>query len=336
MRALKRGLDMDGKILVTGATGFTGRALCERLLRNGETVVVLARPSHRLREIEALGAEVRVVDMADERQVLDRFEPFKQIFHIAAAFRTEHNHIDEFRRANVTVTRCLLSAAMRTRSGRFVYCSTVGVQGEIVDPPADEAYRYSPGDDYQQSKMEAELLVLEHFKRGLTGTVVRPVGIYGPGDTRFLKLFRPVSRGRFVMIGSGEVLYQLTYIDDLIQGFVLAGERPEAVGEIFTIGGAEYSTLNQLVATIAEVTGAPLVRWHVPYAPVHAAAVISAAVSRVLGVNPILFPRRVEFFKKPRAFSIDKARRLLGYTPAFNLSAGIQSTADWYRRAGWI
>lgn len=327
---------MSDKILVTGATGFTGRALCEKLARDGEQVVVFARPSSRVEGLRAAGFEVRVLDLADEDQVRRHFEPFRKIFHIAAAFRTEHDHIDEFRKANVTATRCLMDAALAAGCGRFVHCSTVGVQGEIENPPADEEYRYLPGDHYQQSKMEGELLVLEYFKKGLAGSIVRPVGIYGPGDTRFLKLFRPISRGKFVMIGSGEVLYHMTYIDDLVQGFLLAGEKEEALGQVFTVGGPRYTTLNELVGEIARVTGGPPVRFRIPYAPVHAAAVVCAAACKVLRVNPPLYPRRVEFFKKPRAFRIDKARRLLGYEPTVDLSEGLSRTAAWYRSEGLI
>lgn len=328
---------MTHKILITGATGFTGRALCERLVRDGREVVVFARSSGNIEPLCKLGLDVRVLDMTDERQVRSAYEPFGKIFHIAAAFRTEHDHIDEFRRANVTVTQRLMDAALEFKCGRFVHCSTVGVQGGIDDPPADESYRYKPGDHYQQSKMEGEQLVLDYFRdKGLVGSVVRPVGIYGPGDTRFLKLFRPISRGRFVMIGSGKTLYHLTYIDDLVEGFLLAGEKEEAVGEIFTIGGRRYTTLNELVNLIARVSGAPPVRWRIPYAPVHVAAVACAGISRVLGVNPVLYPRRVEFFAKSRAFSIEKARRLLGYEPRVDLEEGLRRTAEWYREQGWI
>ncbi len=327
---------MNPKILVTGGTGFTGHALCQRLAQQGETVVAFVRPSSRTDALRDLGVDIRTLDMADPAQVRDAFEPFQKIFHIAAAFRTEHDHLDEFRRANVEVTRCLMDAALQTGAGRFVHCSTVGVQGEIDDPPADESYRYKPGDHYQQSKMEGEQLVLDYFQRGLVGTVVRPVGIYGPDDTRFLKLFRPIARRRFVMIGSGRSLYHLTYIDDLVDGFLLAGERPEALGEVFTIGGPRYTTLRELVDAIADAVGVARPRLSIPYWPVHLAAEIVPRLCRPFRIPPPIYPRRVEFFAKSRAFSIDKARRLLGYAPQVDLADGLRRTAEGYRQKGWI
>jgi nucleoside-diphosphate-sugar epimerase len=327
---------MSGKILLTGATGFTGNALCERLVRDGETVVVFARPSSKVEALRKLGVEIRTLDMTDARQVKDAFEPFKKIFHIAAAFRTEHDDIGEFRQVNVVATQRLMDAALEFGCGRFVHCSTVGVQGEIEAPPADETYRYKPGDHYQQSKMEGEKLVLEYFRRGLVGAVVRPVGIYGPDDTRFLKLFRPIGRGRFVMIGNGKSLYHLTYIDDLVDGFLLASEHPKAIGEVFTIGGARYTTLRELVDAIADALEVAHPKLAIPYWPVHLAAEIVPRLCKPFGIPPPIYPRRVEFFQKSRAFSIEKARAWLGYDPKVSLAEGLKRTAMGYRNKGWL
>lgn len=320
------------KILVTGATGFTGGALARRLLADGERVTVWARSAERAAPLARLGAEARTLDIADADAVRAAMAPFDEVYHIAAAFRVEHDSLEAFRRVNVTAVRAMLDAARAAGVGRFVHCSTVGVQGEIDDPPADENYRFRPGDFYQQSKMEGELVAREFFGSSLPVSIVRPVGIYGPGDTRFLKLFRPIRRGRFVMIGRGETLYHLTYIDDLVDGFLLAARRPEAIGEVFTMGGPEYTTLNELVAAIAKAVERPPPRWRIPYAPVHALATACAWTCARLGVEPPLYPRRVEFFGKSRAFSIEKARRLLGYAPRVHLAEGLARTAAWYRQ----
>ncbi|MEI6970397.1 MAG: SDR family NAD(P)-dependent oxidoreductase [bacterium] len=327
---------MGDKILVTGASGFTGRALCKRLVSDGATVVAFARNAATVSDLAKAGVEIRIVDIRDARAVRDNFTAFKQVYHIAAAFRTEHEDLDEFRRVNVEGVRNMLLAAKTCGAGRFIHCSTVGVQGDIDDPPAAEDYRFKPGDHYQQTKMEGELLAREYFSAGLPGTVVRPVGIHGPGDTRFLKLFRSIARGRFVMIGPGTTLYHMTYIDDLVQGFLLAGEKKEALGQVFTIGGPEYTTLNELVSAIACAVGVRPPRLRVPFAPVYWLSLLCPVLCRPFGINPPLYPRRVEFFSKSRAFSIEKARRLLGYDPKVNLHEGLKRTADWYREQGLL
>ncbi|MBP2688604.1 MAG: hypothetical protein H6Q83_791 [Deltaproteobacteria bacterium] len=274
------------KILVTGATGFTGKALSRRLVEGGEQVVAFVRPASDIRELEELGVECLRVDIKNAEDVMDHFAGVSKVFHIAAAYRAEYADHDEFRLVNVEATRNLLEAAKRNAVRRFVHCSTVGVQGRIDHPPADEEYRFLPGDHYQQSKLEGELLARRYFSEGLPGVVVRPVGIYGPGDTRFLKLFKPISKGMFVMIGTGNTLYHLTYIADLVDGFLLCGEKDEALGEV--------------------------------------------------GIAPPLYPRRVEFFYKDRAFSIEKAKRSLGYSPKVGLHEGLAATADWYKEKGMI
>ena len=319
------------KTLVTGASGFTGYNLCQRLLKDGERVVAFVRSTSKTNELKSLGVECRVVDIKDPIQVKDNFSDIDMVYHLAAAYRTELADYDEFRLVNVEATRNLLEAAKVFCVKRFVHCSTVGVQGEIKNPPADENYRMRPGDHYQQSKADGEILARQYFAEGLPGAVVRPVGIYGPGDSRFLKLFRPINRGYFVMIGSGKTLYHMTFIDDLIEGFTLCGRHPRAQGEVFTIGGEDYTTIKELVNLIADVLKKPHPKLKIPYWPVYAAAVFCEKICHLVGISPPLYPRRVEFFHLSRAFKIEKAQRLLGYQPRVSLEEGLSKTAEWYR-----
>jgi nucleoside-diphosphate-sugar epimerase len=324
------------KVLVTGASGFTGKALCQRLTNDGEHVVAFVRSTSKIDELEKMGVECRRIDIKNSAEVQDNFPDVTQVYHVAAAYRAEHADREEFRRVNVEATRNLLDAAKRQRVRRFVHCSTVGVQGEIEEPPADEDYRYKPADHYQESKLEGELLARQYFKEGLSGAVVRPVGIYGPGDTRFLKLFRAIDKGYFVMIGSGKVLYHLTYIDDLVEGIVLAGRRPEALGEVFTIAGKRYTTIRELVDLIADILGKRRAKWRIPFLPVYMAAVACDKLCRPLGITPPIYPRRVEFFHYDRAFTISKAQKLLGFEPKVSLRDGLERTAAWYRANGML
>lgn len=324
------------KVLVTGATGFTGGYLCKRLVKGGEQVVAFVRASSKTKQLEDIGVECRVVDIRDPKSVNDNFHGIDRVYHIAAAWRSEHADRNEFHRVNVEATRNLLEAAKAADIKMFVHCSTVGVQGDINDPPADEEYRFQPGDHYQETKLEGELLARDYFSKGLRGAVFRPVGIYGPGDTRFLKLFRPVKKGTFVMIGSGKTLYHMTYIDDLIDGIILVGTRENALGEVFTLAGGEYTTLGELVNAIADALKKPHPKWRIPFYPVLLASIVCDRVCRTLGIEPFLYPRRVEFFYKDRAFDISKAKRLLGYQPKVSLEEGLKKTADWYKSEGLI
>ena len=171
------------------------------------------------------------------------------MYHIAATYREAGQPDSAYRAINVDGTRHVLEARARGRRARVVHCSTGGVHGHIEHPPANEDAPFDPGDVYQETKLEAEQLAREFGARaGLEVVVARPIGIYGPGDTRFLKMFRGIARGRFPMLGSGEVFYHLTFIDDLVEGFRLCGETPAAAGRTYILAGPRYTTLNELVA----------------------------------------------------------------------------------------
>jgi dihydroflavonol-4-reductase len=324
------------RAIVTGATGFTGQALCKRLIKDGWEVTALVRPSPRVKPLKDLGIQCVAADITSKDSVRRAMQPVDHVFHIAAMFRTEDATVENFRRVNVDAVDNVASAAREAGVGRFIHCSTVGVQGQIDDPPADEEYRIKPNDHYQETKWHGEQVARRHMAEGLPGTVVRPAGIYGPGDTRFLKLYRAIQRGVFYMIGSGKTLYHLTYIDDLVDGFVLAATKPEALGEVFTIAGPRYTTIQEMAETVARILGKKLPRLHVPLWPVKVSAHACEAVCKPLGINPPLYPRRVEFFSMDRGFTTAKAARLLGYQPRFDLEEGLASTAAWYRAEGML
>ncbi|MCK8516812.1 NAD-dependent epimerase/dehydratase family protein [Methylonatrum kenyense] len=324
------------KAIVTGATGFTGSALCRRLVADGWEVTAFVRESPRVAPLRALGIDCVEVDITDVDSVRNAMTPVDCVFHIAALFRTEDVDRKQFKRVNVDAVEYVAGAAWETGVGRFVHCSTVGVQGQIDDPPADETYRPRPNDHYQSTKWQGEQVARRYIENGLPGVVVRPAGIYGPGDMRFLKLFKAIEHNIFVMIGNGKTLYHLTYIDDLIDGFMLAAEKQEALGEVFTIAGPRYTTVQELADTVARILEKKPPRLRVPLWPVQVAAKACEAVCRPFGINPPLYPRRVEFFAMDRAFTTEKAQRLLNYTPRFDIQDGLTASAKWYRKEGLL
>jgi nucleoside-diphosphate-sugar epimerase len=170
----------------------------------------------------------------------------------------------------------------------------------------------------------------------IRGTVFRPSGVCGPRDLRFLKLFKAIAAGRFVMIGSGETLYHMCYIDDLIDGILLCGTKEEAVGNVYIFAGNEAVTLNELVKAIAEVLGVRPPRLHVPFAPVYFAGLLCEWICKPLGLSPPLYRRRVNFFWTSRGFSIAKAQRELGFQPKVDLKTALQRTAEWYKEQGLL
>jgi dihydroflavonol-4-reductase len=238
---------------------------------------------------------------------------------------------------NATGTQRLLQASLENGVKRFVHCSTVGVLGNIADPPANEKTPYNPGDEYQRSKMGGEMAALEFYrKHRFPVSVIRPAAIYGPGDMRLLKLFRMVARGRAMMLGDGQTLYHLVYVDDLVQGFRCAARTDRASGEVFIIGHDGYVTLNALYEMVARALGVPLKVVRLPVRPVKALASLLEAVFPPIGLRPPLYRRRVDFFTKNRAFDISKAKDVLRFKPSLSLEEGIARAAAWYREKGLL
>jgi len=318
--------------LVTGAGGFTGKALVKKLLEKGEPTRALVRDTSDYADIKQLGAEISIGNVKCKASVDKAVEGIDRVYHIAALFREAGYPDEEYYSVNLEGTRNLLDASVAAGVKRFVHCSTIGVCGDIKNPPADETAPYAPGDIYQITKLEGEKLALSYAREGkLPVVVVRPASIYGPGDIRLLKMFRMINKGRFVVLGSGRPFFHPVYIDDLVDGFILCAQSDQSVGEVFIIAGEEYVTLNELFSIIADKLGVKPPKLHLPAWPFQALGTLTEKICIPLGIEPPIYRRRVDFFTKSRSFSIDKAKRILGFQPKFDLSQGIENTVRWYR-----
>jgi len=259
------------------------------------------------------------------------------VYHIAAIYRQAGLREAEYRAVNATAVRTVIDAAKAGGARRVVHCSTVGVHGDVERPPANEDAPLRPGDIYQQTKLEGEQIARDAGQTaGIEVVIVRPTGIYGPGDRRLLKLFRGVSRRRFVILGDGSIFYHLTYIDDLVEGFRLCGTVAGAAGRTYILAGGEVTTLNELTRLVAEEAHVPPPRLHLPVWPFWMAGAACEAMCAPLGIEPPIYRRRVDFFTKSRAFDISRARAELGYAPSIGLREGIARTLRWYREQRWI
>lgn len=323
--------------LVTGATGFTGRRLARHLAASGRQVRALVRDPARAADLAAAGIELAAGDIRDRAAVERAMAGVEVVYHVAAVYRQAAVPEETYRAVNATAAGTIVEAAAAAGVRRVVHCSTVGVHGDVERPPASENAPLRPGDIYQTTKLEGERLARDTGQRlGVPVTIVRPTGIYGPGDRRLLKLFRGVARGWLPLLGSGKIYYHLTYIDDLVEGFRLCGEHPAAADRTYILAGGEVTTLNELVALIAAAAGTKPPRLHLPVWPFWAAGALCEAVCVPLGLEPPIYRRRVDFYTKSRAFDITRARQEIGYAPSVSLRDGVARTLEWYRANGWL
>jgi len=324
------------RCLVTGATGFTGGYLAHALKARGHDVRALVRPGSNIQSLIDAGVEIVEGQLVNPADIEAATRGCDQIYHIAAVYRTAGHTDQHYYDVNVGSTEHLLAAARKFGCERMVHCSTIGVHGHVEHPPANETYRVAPDDVYQRSKLAAEKLVAQAQAQGQPAVIFRPGAIYGEGDTRFLKLFRAVARRRFVMIGSGQTRLHLVHVDDLVQGIMLCGTQPAALGEIFILAGPAAPTLNEIAAEIARAAGVAPPRLRIPVAPLYAAGWLCEMLCVPFGINPPLHRRRVGFFTHHREFDCSKAILRLGYAPRIGPADGIRRTFDWYRQQGML
>ncbi len=325
------------KVALTGASGYTGGHILRRLLARGDAVKALVRVSAVTPALSESGAEIVSGALGSAEAARRLVEGCEAVMHVAAVYRTAGHPDAYYREINVEGTHRLLEAAKAAGVRRFVHTSTVGVHGDVKNPPAGEDAPIAPSDIYQETKAAADALARDFGKReGLEVAIVRPGAIYGPGETRLLKVFKAIARGRYAVVGDGTPHYHLAYIDDLVDGFLRALDRPEAAGETFIIAGPESISQDDLAREIARATGGSVWPFHLPAWPIQRLGDLTEALCVPLGLEPPIHRRRVDFWVKNRSFSIEKARRLLGYEPKVNSVEGIARTARWYRENGWL
>ncbi len=321
------------KILVTGGTGFTGKALVKRLLDDGHEVVALDyKEGHKTEELRKWGAKVVIGSVVDGDVIAKCMEGVDVVHHLAAAFREMNVEEDYYDKINIEGTRTTIDAAQKAGVKKFVYCSTCGVHGNIDNPPGGEDAPIQPADYYQRTKYEAEPVVLKYVKNGMKATILRPAAIYGPGDPeRFYMIFKRVARGKFPMFGNGKTLYHPLYIDNLVDALILVMDPEKGNGEAYLIADEEYYEIEELVKRTAAALGVDLQMPHYPVWPLVAAGHICEKVCKPFNIVPPIFPRRVDWYRQNRAFKIDKAKRDLGYQPKVGIDEGLKATAEWYR-----
>lgn len=327
------------RTLVTGASGCVGSALVRKLIAAAHQVRVLLRPTSDLRNIEGLPVEVALGDLADKNSLERALEGCNALYHAAADYRLWARHPQQLYQSNVAGTVNIMQAALKAGVERIVYTSSVATLGLHADgTPADENTPVTLNDmigHYKRSKFLAEAEVKRMIDgQGLPAVIVNPSTPVGPRD------IRPTPTGRMVLDAACgrtpayvDTGLNLVHVDDVAQGHLLAFERG-VVGERYILGGRNM-TLQEILTEIARISGQKPPRVKLPHNLVLPIAYLSEAWAWLTnGPEPRATVDGVRLSKKYMFFSIEKARRELGFNPR-PVEEALKDAVEWFRANGY-
>lgn len=330
------------RILATGALGFIGRHFLLAALAAGVTVSAFNRtPTMQKRSLaqqfQSRGVKFHEGDVENPESLHPALDGVEAVCHFASAFRESGMTDDYFIRVNVDGTRNLMQAAAAQGVRRFVFCSTAGIYGSRVPGVIDESTPVNPTNVYERSKVEAEELVRADAARlGMEYAIFRPSVVYGPHDERLLKMFRSASKGRFPLFGDGSGRRHMVYVGDVADAALKACLLPRAAGQEMIIAGPSAAPLREILGVLARTVGRDSSGPRFPLAPMQMLAAVTEDACKLVGVDPPIYRRRMDFYVNDAAFDCSRARSVLAWKPAVGLEDGFARTLDSYRRSGLV
>ncbi len=322
--------DEGRRVFITGALGFIGGALAERLRGAGVEVRGVDMRADRKRGVVA-------GDISREGEWQRHARGCETVIHTAAIVSLRSG-LEDFQRVNVQGTRNALDAAVRGGARRFIQLSSVTVFGnDFPDGVTEEQPVRLLGVPYVDTKIAGEQVVLQEHAAGRLGvTVIRPGDVYGPGSRPWLVMpLEELRRGRLLLPAAGRAIHSPIYIDDLLDGIVAASRTSAATGEVITLSGGSGVSTGEYFGRIGAMIGRPRVR----SAPDRALLVltsIQATVDRLRGTPGEVNPNAVRYLTRTGTYSIAKARALLGFEPRVGLEEGMRASERWLRAQGLL
>lgn len=325
---------LDGKILITGASGFIGSRLRDELLASGSDVVAIRRPGSPAattgRSVEADYAQVPALE-----RIIGEEKP-DYVLHVAGV--TKGNSYEDFRLGNVMPTRNLLTAVCREHpdTKRFVLVSSLTSYGpSATSAPHREENPPRPIEYYGQSKLEAERVV-EEESANVPWTIVRPSGVYGPGDVEYFNLFKSAMRGWNVFFGNRNRCMSIIYVDDCVRGTVMAAQHENSVGKGYFLTNDEQVTWEQFQSEVLQVVDRRVRTLDLPEQLVSIAALGGELASRIDRKPRLLNLQKAKMGAQQAWTCVgDAARTDFGFSADVDLVEGIRRTQDWYLANDW-
>jgi dihydroflavonol-4-reductase len=332
-------LRLDGRALVTGATGLVGSAVTRCLIDAGTRVRALVRSTSPAGNIAGLDIETVVGDLREPDSLRRALADVRYLFHVAADYRLWTRDPESVVETNVTGTRNIMEAALRSGVERVVYTSSVATLALRADgAPSDEMVSLDESQAigvYKRSKVAAERVVATMVaERKLPAVIVNPTAPIGPRD------IRPTPTGRIIietacgrMPGFVDTGLNLVHVDDVGAGHLLAMQKGR-IGERYILGGQNVQ-LAEMLAKISQLVGRRPPRIRLPYAVVFPYVVAAEALAVLTNREPFATLDGLRMAKHHMFFATEKAERELGYRARPYID-GLSDAIDWFRRNGYL
>jgi nucleoside-diphosphate-sugar epimerase len=326
------------KTLITGATGFLGGALTRRLHGMGWQVTALGRSASALKELEAQGVKTIQADLTDAQAILRACKDRELVFH-AGALSSPWGKAGDFYNANVLGTENIIRACKENNVKRLVHVSTPSIyfRYEPRLNVREDAELPRPVNEYSRTKQMAEGKIDEAFAEGLPVITLRPRGIFGPRDTSILpRLIQRLESGRMRMIGDGNNITDLTYVENVVDALLLCAEAPgHTLGKKYNITNGGPIQLWPMIERVCKELNLKFPARKIPYKVAHNFAAVLEAVYRALpgGSEPPLTRYSVFVISQNATLDISAAHRELNYYPRISIEEGFQEFIRWWKAA---
>jgi nucleoside-diphosphate-sugar epimerase len=325
------------RILVTGATGFLGKALVRRLLSLGLDVTAQGRNSSILAQLETEGAHSIQANLADTTAIQTACKNKEVVFH-SGALSSPWGRFEDFFQSNVTGTRCVVQGCKDGNVSRLVFVSTPSIYfhyNSRLNVVEDASLPSKPVNAYAQTKLLAEKEIDQSFTDGLSVITLRPRAIFGPGDTSILpRLIDRLQHDRLPIIGDGQNIIDLTYIDNVVDALILCMHSPQnTLGQKFNITNGEPVQLWEMVKKLCAELGLIYPQRQLSYRLAdHVAAVLEGIYHLLPGrPEPPLTRYTVSVLAQSSTLDITAARKYLGYEPAVTIEEGFSRFIYWWK-----
>ncbi len=327
------------RVLVTGAGGFIGGNLTRRLFSDGHQITVLIHDGKKPVLSLPGGSKIKVFrgEVFDTGLLKKITRSQDVVYHLAAITGKSAVPAADYQRTNILGLKRVAEACLENRVGRLIFTSSTAVTGPLGKLPGKEDSPYRPTNSYEWSKVKGEQLVKRFIKKGLSVVIVRPGIIYGPGNSgsNMAKFFKMAMNGLVVIPGDGRNLWDLTFVDDLVEGFLLVGKKKAALGETFIFNGPRPVSVEEVVRAFAGAAGKNLKLCKLPVGPMMAAGKIFGWLEEQTGKALPFSAKTVQLLSESRYHTHDKAEKLLGYRPKVDLKTGVARTVKWYDNIGF-